>query len=66
MTPKYPHIEVPLVGSNGNAFAIMSMVSRHLRKDGVSPQEIVEYRKEAMAGNYDNLLVVTMNWVTVI
>lgn len=66
MTPKYPHIEVPLVGNNGNAFAIIATVARYLKEDGVSRDEIEKYKEEAMAGTYDNLLIVTMNWVTVI
>lgn len=64
-TVKYPNITVNLIGENGNAFVIMGLVQRALRKAGVSKEEIGLYIKEATSGDYDNLLVVTLNWVNV-
>ena len=63
--PKYPEIEVQLTGQDGNAFAIMGAVSTALRKGGVPKDEINEYTKESMSGDYDNLLRTAMSWVTV-
>ncbi len=63
--PKYPEIEVELIGQDGNAFAIMGAVQKALRKGGVSKDEIDEYLKESMSGDYDNLLRTAMNWVSV-
>lgn len=65
MNPKYPNIDVELVGHDGNAFAIMGKVSKVLRRAGVSQEEIKQYTDEATSGDYDNLLRVTMNWVNV-
>lgn len=65
MNPKYPNIDVELVGHDGNAFAIMGKVSKALRRAGVSQEEIKQYTDEATSGDYDNLLRVTMNWVNV-
>lgn len=62
---KYPEIEVQLTGQDGNAFAVMGAVSRELRKAGVSKDEINEYTKQSMSGDYDNLLRTAMKWVTV-
>jgi hypothetical protein len=62
-SPKYPNINVALVGEDGNAFAIMGRVTRAMRKGGISDQEIDNFRKEAMSGDYDNLLRTVMAWV---
>jgi hypothetical protein len=62
---KYPEIKVQLTGHDGNAFAIMGAVSRELRKAGVSKDEINEYTKQSMSGDYDNLLRTAMEWVEV-
>jgi hypothetical protein len=62
---KYPEIKVQLTGQDGNAFAIMGAVSRELRKAGVSKDEINEYTKQSMSGDYDNLLRTAMEWVEV-
>lgn len=62
---KYPEIEVQLTGQDGNAYAIMGVVARALRRHGVSAEEIAEYRRESTSGDYDNLLRVAMDWVDV-
>ena len=63
-TPKYPEIEVQLSGNDGNAFAIMGAVKKALKRANVSADEIAEYTKQSMSGDYDNLLRVAMAWVT--
>ena len=62
MEPKYPQVKVKLVGEDGNAFSIMGRVAQAARRAGLSKEEIAAYRVEAMSGNYDNLLHVTMKW----
>ena len=62
---KYPEIEVQLSGEDGNAYAIMSAVSKALRRSGVDKLEVDEYVTESMSGDYDNLLRVAMKWVSV-
>jgi hypothetical protein len=62
MNIKYPDIKVKLLGEDGNAFAIMGAVGKALRSAGVDPKP---YQAEAMAGDYDNLLRVTQEWVVV-
>ncbi len=64
--PKYPAVIVPLIGLDGNAFGILGRVQRAMRLACVEQSEIAVYLDEAMNGNYDNLLRVTMAWVTVI
>lgn len=63
-TTKYPHVIVPLVGEDGNAYAILGRVDRALRVAGVSKDERAVFMDEAMAGDYDNLLRVVLSWVT--
>ena len=65
MDVKYPDVEVQLTGHDGNAFAIMGRVSKELRRAGVSDEEVKQYQNEATSGDYDHLLQVTMQWVSV-
>jgi hypothetical protein len=58
-------VEVQLSGNDGNAFSIMASVKNALRKAGASKEEIDQYISDSMAGDYDNLLRVAMEWVEV-
>ena len=58
-------VKVKLVGCDGNAFMIMGKVTRAMRVAGVSREDIEAYRTKAMAGDYNNLLRVTMETVDV-
>lgn len=62
---RYPDIKVKLVGSDGNAFAIMGKVVSALRRAGVDQEEINQYKEESMSGDYNNLLCTAMRWVEV-
>lgn len=59
-------IEVELIGHDGNAFAIMGKVTKAMKRANIDSSIIEEYKKEAMSGDYDNLLRVTMEYVEVI
>ena len=59
-------IEVELVGNDGNAFVIMGSISMAIREAGGSDEDVKEYKREAMSGDYDNLLRVSMDWVDVV
>jgi hypothetical protein len=59
ITPPRPHLQ--LSGCDGNAFSIMGRAVAALRKAG-RHAEVADYQREAMAGDYDNLLRVTMTW----
>ena len=56
---------VKLVGEDGNAFVIMGRTARALRQAGADKEYIEQYHNEAMSGDYDNLLRVTMQYVNV-
>ena len=62
---KYPDITVKLVGTDGNAFAILANMKQALRKHKVSGEDIESFLEEAMSGDYDHLLQTCMKWVNV-
>ena len=62
---KYPEVTAELIGGDGNAFAILGGVSKALRQAGATPEQIAEFRTEAMAGDYDHLLATAMAFVNV-
>lgn len=49
-------VQVPLVGHDGNAFAVVSRCLRAMRVAGWSPQERDAFSQLALAGDYDHLL----------
>lgn len=55
--------KVHLVGEDGNAFAIMGRVTMGLRRAGLE-HLVKEYRDAATAGDYDNLLQVSMRYIS--
>jgi len=57
---------VKLIDTNGNAFAIIGRVKEALRKADADKDYIFKYQEEAMAGDYDNLLCVTMEYAHLI
>lgn len=64
-TPLYPEIVVPMVGEDGNAFAVLGRVQRALKRAGVPAAELDAFRAEATSGDYDALLATVMRWVDV-
>jgi hypothetical protein len=65
MTPKYPEVVAQLTGVDGNAFTIMGVVTKALRRGGVDKPERDAFLAEAMSGDYDHLLQTCMKWVEV-
>lgn len=62
---KYPDVSVQLTGEDGNAFFIIGKVVRALKKGGASAADVEQFKAEAMSGDYDNLLITCMKWVSV-
>jgi len=56
--------EKPIVKGpvDGNAFMVMSAVTRALKRAGQG-DKVKEYQTKAMSGDYDNLLRVSMEYV---
>ena len=63
--PKYPDIVVKLINQDGNSFFIIGRVVAALREAGIQKEELDQFRQEAMSGNYDNVLLTCMKWVTI-
>lgn len=62
---KYPHIHVPLIGEDGNAFAIIGRVRRALRLANVPEDRVNEFTKQATSGDYNHLLTTVTEWVNI-
>lgn len=62
--PRFPEVHVPLVGEDGNSFAIISRTVEALRRAGVPADVRDEYRDAATSGDYDNVLATTLAWVS--
>ena len=56
MEPKFPHVEVELVGQDGNAFAVLGAASKAMRQADIDKADIDEMMDEAMSGDYNHLL----------
>ena len=65
---KAPEIkpEVQLSGEDGNAFAIIGTVMKALKRAGADQEYVDKYKKEAMSGDYDNVLTTSMDYVDVV
>jgi hypothetical protein len=57
--------ELKLTGEDGNAFNILGLARRAAKKAGWSQEKLDTFMKEAMAGDYDHLLQVTMEYFNV-
>jgi len=57
-------VPLKLVGEDGNAFSILGRAQGALRRAGKSDL-IDQYHTEATAGDYNHLLMVTMQWFDV-
>jgi hypothetical protein len=65
MAAKYPNVKVPLVGEDGDAFAIIGRVKTALCRE-VGHEAGAEYVSAAYASeSYDALLRLTVDTVTV-
>lgn len=68
-TPKFPDVIVDLgnlAGPDGNAFAVMGKVTGALKRAKKGSEAVNEYTNLAMSGDYNNLLRVTTETVSVV
>lgn len=63
--PKYD-IDVKLIGTDGNSFALIGKVRKALKENKVPFEEQNNFMEEAMSGDYSHLLATCMKWVNVI
>jgi hypothetical protein len=62
--PRFPEINIRLVGEDGNAYSILGRCTLALKREGHRDQ-VEAFRKEATSGDYDNLLRTVMAWFSV-
>jgi hypothetical protein len=62
---KYPNIVIPMVGEDGNAFAILGRIKRIMEREGLPDSEWKAFHAEATQSDYDNLLRTVMGWFSV-
>lgn len=55
--------DVDLVGEDGNAFSVMGIVSEGLRRAGNDQSAVDNYLEQAMGGDYDHLLAVSVAFI---
>jgi hypothetical protein len=63
--PERPRPTVRLVGTDGNAFAVLGHVMRALREAGWSQEERDAFRAEATSSDYNHLLCTVMKHLDV-
>lgn len=63
-TPKFPDAVLDTATLNGNAFSVMGAARWAMRRVGATQADLDAYTDAAMSGDYDHLLRVTMEWVT--
>lgn len=54
-----------LSGTSGNAFAIIGLAIKTMRRAGVAAETINKYVEEAKSGSYDHLMAITAQWFEV-
>lgn len=59
-----PAVNVSLVGIDGNAFSVMGTVIRGLQDAGNDADVIEAYESDAMSGDYDHLIQVSIAYTT--
>ena len=65
MSVVHPEITVKLIGTDGNAFALLGKMQAEMRRAKVPAGEIEEFMEEATAGDYNHLLATCTKWVNV-
>lgn len=63
--PKYPDITVQLVGKDGNAFNILGICRRAMKRAHLPESEIEAFTTEATNSNYDHLLATVCEYFNV-
>jgi hypothetical protein len=61
--PRFPSVKIKLAGQPTGKLPIVIRTTAALRKAGIAEREIDLYQKEALAGDFDNCLAVTLAWV---
>lgn len=59
------NITVKLIGKNGNAFNLLGIVRRAMRRTGYNEAFVKQFTDEATSGDYHHLLMTILKYVEV-
>ena len=62
---KYSEIRVELVGKDGNAFNVLGICRRAMKRARLPESEIEAFTAEATSGDYNHLLATCCEWFKV-
>jgi len=65
MAAKYPRVKVKLLGTDGNAFALLGKCTAAARRAGMPADRIKEFTAEATSSDYAHLLATCCIWFEV-
>ena len=63
--PKYPEITVQLVGQDSNAYNLLGICRRAMKRARLPESEIEAFTQEATSGDYNHLLITCTEWFNV-
>ena len=66
LMPKYPGIHVQLTGHDGGVYGPLARCLATMTRAGISSLEQDRFTAEATAGDYDDLLRVSAEWLAVV
>lgn len=59
---RYPDITVKLIGQNGNAFNLLGICAKEMRRAKLPKEEVDEFMRQAQSGDYNHLLATIGEW----
>ena len=63
--PKYPDITVQLVGQDSNAYNLLGICRRAMKRARLPESEIEAFTQEATSSDYNHLLITCTEWFNV-
>ncbi len=63
---RYPEVRVHLVGTDGNAYALLAAVGKAMREAGIPQVVLDDFYKRATAGDYSQMMATVQQWVVVL
>ena len=63
--PKYPNCTICETYFEQNALTVITAACRAMREHGVPETELTQYRGEATSGSYEDLKIITREWITI-
>ena len=63
--PKYPEITVQLVGQDSNAYNLLGICRRAMKRARLPESEIEAFTQEATSSDYNHLLITCTEWFNV-